>query len=103
MNENSLTTNGEQMSLPGVSALLEGAGSPVKDAAPEVKKKTSKSISAPISGLLTAEELAFHFGCTVRTVWKMAANRAIPSVRFGRWVRFDPAACLEALTRKAGK
>ena len=40
--------------------------------------------------LLTIEELADHLGVTERHVRRLVAERGIPFLKVGRFVRFDP-------------
>ena len=41
--------------------------------------------------LLTIEELADHLGVSVRHVRRLIAERRVPHLRVGRFIRFDPA------------
>ena len=41
--------------------------------------------------LLTIDQLAFQLGTSVRHVRRLVAERRVPYVKVGRWVRFDPA------------
>ena len=45
-----------------------------------------------LAHLLTIEELANHLGITVRHVRRLIAERRIPFLKVGRFVRFDPTA-----------
>jgi len=42
--------------------------------------------------LLTAEQLAERWQVPTSQVWRLARTDAIPTVRLGRYVRFNPAA-----------
>ncbi len=42
--------------------------------------------------LLTAEQLAERWQVPASQIWRLARNNAIPTVRLGRYVRFNPAA-----------
>jgi excisionase family DNA binding protein len=53
--------------------------------------------------LLTIDELADHLGITVRHVRRLIAERRIPFVRVGRFVRFEPTAVAEWLERSTVK
>jgi excisionase family DNA binding protein len=53
----------------------------------------------PLPHLLTIEELADHLGVTVRHVRRLIAERRVPFVKVGRFVRFDPAAITAWLGR----
>ncbi len=44
----------------------------------------------PLPHLLTIEELADHLGVTERHVRRLVAERRIPFLKVGRFVRFDP-------------
>ena len=44
----------------------------------------------PLPQLLTIDQLAEHLGVTPRHVRRLVAERRVPSVRVGRFVRFDP-------------
>ena len=48
--------------------------------------------------LLTAEQLAARWQVPISQVWRLARADAIPTVRLGRYVRFNPAA-IEAFER----
>jgi excisionase family DNA binding protein len=41
--------------------------------------------------LLTSEELADHLGVTVRHIRRLIAEKRVPYVKVGHFVRFDPA------------
>lgn len=41
--------------------------------------------------LLTIDQLAIQLGTSVRHVRRLVAERRVPYVKVGRWVRFDPA------------
>jgi len=41
--------------------------------------------------LLTIEQLADHLGSTPRHVRRLVAERRVPYLKVGRFVRFDPA------------
>lgn len=66
---------------------------------------------APIvERLLNYREVGKLLGVTERTVWTLVADGALPSVRFGRSVRIDPAdlrayidRCKTAGRRNGGK
>ena len=47
--------------------------------------------------LVTAQEVSKHLGLHVKTVYKMARDEKIPSVRVGRKRRFDLSAVLLTL------
>lgn len=49
---------------------------------------------------LTAEEVAAKYGVTARTVRNLAQSGKIPSQRFGKLWRFDPAVIPAALEKK---
>ena len=53
--------------------------------------------------LLTIEELAEHLGVTVRHVRRLIAERRVPFVKVGRFVRFDPAAITAWLGRSTNE
>ncbi len=44
----------------------------------------------PLPHLLTIEQLADHLGVTERHVRRLVAERRIPFLKVGRFVRFDP-------------
>lgn len=46
--------------------------------------------SDPLPRLLNIDELADHLGVTVRHVRRLIAERRIPFLKVGRFVRFDP-------------
>ncbi len=46
---------------------------------------------AALPKLLTMDELAERLGVTHRHVRRMVAERRVPFVRVGRFIRFDPA------------
>lgn len=48
---------------------------------------------------VTAAELAEHLSVSISTVYRLARRGAIPSIRIGKAVRFDVAACEATLTR----
>jgi excisionase family DNA binding protein len=55
--------------------------------------------------LLTIEQLAAHLGVTPRHIRRLIAERRIPHLKVGRFVRFDPAdvsTWLRGTTRPAG-
>lgn len=54
---------------------------------------------AEIPVLLDQFALAAHLGITERHVRRLVAERRIPFVKVGRFVRFDPAAVTEWLER----
>lgn len=47
--------------------------------------------------LLTIDQLAIQLGTSVRHVRRLVAERRVPYVKVGRWVRFDPAVIAEWL------
>lgn len=49
--------------------------------------------------LLTMDELAERLGVTRRHVRRLVAERRVPFVRVGRFIRFDPAAVTAWLDR----
>ena len=49
------------------------------------------STTAPLPHLLTIDELADHLGVSVRHVRRLIAERRVPHLRVGRFIRFDPA------------
>jgi excisionase family DNA binding protein len=57
-------------------------------------------------GLLRAEDVAGRIGASKQAVYLLARENTLPSVRWGRSVRFDPAdveAFIEAHRRGKGK
>ena len=44
----------------------------------------------PLPHLLNIDELAGHLGTSVRHVRRLVAERRIPYIKVGRFVRFDP-------------
>ncbi|HTV11371.1 MAG TPA: helix-turn-helix domain-containing protein [Acidimicrobiales bacterium] len=48
--------------------------------------------SAVLPKLLTMDELAERLGVTRRHVRRLVAERRVPFLRVGRFIRFDPAA-----------
>ena len=57
------------------------------------------AMTAAVPVLLDQAELAAHLGTTERHVRRLVAERRIPFVRVGRFVRFDPAAVTDWLGR----
>jgi excisionase family DNA binding protein len=49
------------------------------------------STTDPLPHLLTIDELADHLGVSVRHVRRLIAERRVPHLRVGRFIRFDPA------------
>lgn len=47
--------------------------------------------------LVTKTELAAHLRCSVRTVSNLMRRKALPFIKIGRLVRFNPTDCLRAL------
>jgi excisionase family DNA binding protein len=60
-----------------------------------------KQSTAELPVLLDQSALAAHLGITERHVRRLVAERRIPFVKVGRFVRFDPAAVTEWLERSA--
>lgn len=49
--------------------------------------------------LLTINQFAVQLGTSVRHVRRLVAERRVPYVKVGRWVRFDPVVIAERLDR----
>ena len=49
------------------------------------------STTDPLPHLLTIDGLADHLGVSVRHVRRLIAERRVPHLRVGRFIRFDPA------------
>lgn len=47
----------------------------------------------------TRSEMARHFKCSVRHVNKLMNRRILPFLKIGRFVRFDLAACDQAMKK----
>jgi excisionase family DNA binding protein len=54
-------------------------------------KESLMSTTDPLPHLLTIDELADHLGVSVRHVRRLIAERRVPHLRVGRFIRFDPA------------
>ena len=48
---------------------------------------------------LNKAEIAHHYRCSVRHINKLMGRRILPFLKMGRFVRFDPAACDQAMKR----
>ena len=46
----------------------------------------------PTGRLWTAEQAADYLNVSLQALYRLARSRTIPTVRVGRWMRFDPAA-----------
>jgi excisionase family DNA binding protein len=51
--------------------------------------------SDPFPSLMTAEQISAKLAVPKTRVYAAARSRELPSVRLGRYVRFDPAAVLD--------
>ena len=49
------------------------------------------SVPAELPKLLTSDQLAERLGVTRRHVRRLVAERRVPFLRVGRFIRFDPA------------
>lgn len=54
----------------------------------------------PCSDLVNADAIGKHLGVSARTALRMARDGEIPSIRLGRFVRFDIEAVDESLKRR---
>lgn len=67
-------------------------------------KPQASTVSPPVkenSPLMSVAELAKYFSCSTRTIYKLAEENALPAVRIGACVRFDPNA-IAAFIRGGG-
>lgn len=64
--------------------------------------KNTTGGQAAIHPLLTYREAATVLGVTPRTVWTLVQSGTLPSVRFGRSVRVDPADLRRFIDRAKG-
>jgi excisionase family DNA binding protein len=54
-------------------------------------KDRAQTVPWPTSRLMTAQQVACVLGCSDKQVYKLAAQRMLPSIRItSRIVRFDP-------------
>jgi len=60
----------------------------------------SPSPVTALSVLLDSEALAAHLGITECHVRRLVAERRIPFVKVGRFVRFDPSLCPSSSNRR---
>jgi hypothetical protein len=89
-----LFLNGLHIGVGAIGSEFDGFGTPPNS---NGRMQNESSSNCQATQWVNKAEIALHFKCSIRHVNELMHRRILPFVKIGRFVRFDVAACDQAM------